>query len=62
MKDIKISLNNIWYTYTVLIPTNLMFPLLNATFDSNLLVEQMIKKYWGRMHALSLNVLGDIKT
>ena len=29
MKDIKISLNKIWYTYTALIPTNMMFSLLN---------------------------------
>ena len=25
MKDIKISLNKVWYTYTALIPTNMMF-------------------------------------
>ena len=29
MKNIKISLNKIWYTYTALIPTNMMFSLLN---------------------------------
>ena len=29
MKNIKILLNNIWYTYTALIPTNMMFSLLN---------------------------------
>ena len=29
MKNIKISLNKIWYTYTALKPTNMMFPLLN---------------------------------
>ena len=28
-KDIKILLNKIWYTYTALIPTNMMFSLLN---------------------------------
>ena len=29
MKDTQISLNMIWYTYTALIPTNMMFSLLN---------------------------------
>ena len=29
MENINISLNKIWYTYTVLIPTNMMFSLLN---------------------------------
>ena len=29
MKYINISLNKIWYTYTALIPTNMMLPLLN---------------------------------
>ena len=29
MKNIKISLNKIFYTYTTLIPTNMMFSLLN---------------------------------
>ena len=29
MKNMKISLNKIWYTYTALIPTNMMFSLLN---------------------------------
>ena len=44
MKDIKISLNKIWYAYTALILTNMMFSLLNkCNFFSNLLVEQMIK-------------------
>ena len=28
MKNIKISLNNIWYTYTALIPKNMMLSLL----------------------------------
>ena len=44
MKDIKISLNKIWYTYTAPIPTNMcLLYSINANFDSNLLVEQMIK-------------------
>ena len=29
MKNIKISLSKIWYTCTALIPTNMMFSLLN---------------------------------
>ena len=29
MKNIKISLNKIWYTYTALIPKNMMLSLLN---------------------------------
>ena len=44
MKNIKISLNKIWYTYTALIPKILCFLYsINAKFDSNVLVEQMIK-------------------
>ena len=44
MKNIKISLNKIWYTYTALIPKILCFLYsINANFDSNVLVEQMIK-------------------
>ena len=48
MKNIKISFNKIWYTYTALIQKkNMMLSLLNkiinANFDSNMLVEQMIK-------------------
>ena len=46
MKNMKISLNKIWYTYmyTALIPTNMMFLYsINANFDWNVLVEQMIK-------------------
>ena len=44
MKNIKISLNKIWYTYTALIPKIWCFLYsINANFDSNVLVEQMIK-------------------
>ena len=45
MKNIKISLNKIWYTYTALIPKKIWWILysINANFDSNILVEQMTK-------------------
>ena len=44
MKHIEISLNKILYTYTALIPNIWCFLYsINANFDSNVLVEQMIK-------------------
>ena len=55
MKNIKISLNKIWYTYTALIPTKMMFSLLNKctflfkcvswTHDQNTGEECMVYRY-----------------
>ena len=58
MKNIKISLNKIWYTYTALIPKNMMLSLLNkCKFWFKCVSWTNDKKNWGRMHGLSLNVL-----
>ena len=57
MKNIKISWNKIWYTYTALIPTNMMFSLLNkCKFLFKCVSWTNDQKYWGRMHGLSFNL------
>ena len=58
MKNIKILLNKICYTYTALIPNNIMLSLLNKCKFWFKCVSWT--KYWGRMHGLSLNILATV--